>query len=89
MEIKNRMWMNGSLEWFAFLGEDEVFLGQREVPYPLSEGDSWINAYGDRFEVIDIPHCSCPADGPSSGTRPAGRVDCNQSAMAGFAAAHG
>jgi hypothetical protein len=26
---------------------------------------------------------------PSSATRPAGRTDCNQSAMAGFAAAHG
>ncbi|SRR6266481_4267306 len=26
---------------------------------------------------------------PSSATRPAGRVDCNRSAMAGFAAAHG
>jgi len=25
----------------------------------------------------------------SSATRPTGRVDCNQSAMAGFAAAHG
>ena len=30
----------------------------------------------------------CP-NGPSSATRPAGRVDCNHSAMAGFAAAHG
>ena len=26
---------------------------------------------------------------PSSATRPAGRLDCNHSAMAGFAAAHG
>jgi hypothetical protein len=29
------------------------------------------------------------SNGPSSATRPAGRVDCNRSAMAGFAAAHG
>ncbi|MBI1921332.1 MAG: hypothetical protein HYS23_09670 [Geobacter sp.] len=51
MTIKNRLWMNGSLEWFAYIGEDEVFLGQREVPYPLSEGDTWTNAYGDVFKV--------------------------------------
>ena len=30
-----------------------------------------------------------PPNDPSSATRPAGRNDCNQSAMAGFAAAHG
>ncbi|UFS72625.1 hypothetical protein LPW11_10605 [Geomonas sp. RF6] len=53
MELKNRMWMNGNLEWFAYLGEHEVFLGSREVPYPLEEGDSWVNVYGDRFEVRD------------------------------------
>ena len=32
-------------------GEDEVFLGRREVPYPLDEGDSWTNQFGDRFRV--------------------------------------
>ena len=51
MEIKNKMWMTGSLEWFAYLGEDEVFLGTREVPFPLEEGDEWINQYGDKFQV--------------------------------------
>ena len=30
-----------------------------------------------------------PPNDPSSATRPAGRVDCNNDAMAGFAAAHG
>jgi len=53
MELKNRIWMNGSLEWYAFMGEDEVFLGGREVPYPLSEDDKWTNAYGDVFQVVD------------------------------------
>jgi hypothetical protein len=51
MELKNRIWMNGSLEWFAYIGEDEVFLGKREVPIPLEEGDSWINEYGDSFRI--------------------------------------
>jgi hypothetical protein len=51
MELKNRIWMNGSLEWYAYLGDDEVFLGAREVPIPLEEGDTWTNAYGDVFQV--------------------------------------
>jgi hypothetical protein len=51
MELKNKVWMTGNLEWFAYIGEDEVFLGRREVPYPLEEGDSWTNEYGDVFRV--------------------------------------
>ena len=57
MEIKNKMWMTGSLEWYAYIGEDEVFLGSRGVPYPLEEGDKWINAYGDNFQVVDGEIC--------------------------------
>lgn len=51
MELKNRVWMTGSLEWYAYIGDDEVFLGRREVPAPLEEGDSWTNEFGDMFEV--------------------------------------
>ncbi len=53
MELKNRIWMNGSLEWFAYIGEDEVFLGKREVPIPLEEGDTWVNEFGDSFRIED------------------------------------
>jgi len=55
LELKNKIWMNGNLEWFAFLEgkEDEVFLGRREVPTPLAEGDSWTNELGDKFQVVD------------------------------------
>ena len=53
MEIKNTSWMNGSLEWYAYIGDAEVFLGSREVPVPLEEGDKWTNIYGDVFQVID------------------------------------
>ena len=53
MELKNRLWMNGNLEWFAYLGNATVFLGQREVPFPLREGDRWTNRYGDTFCVKD------------------------------------
>ena len=51
MELKNKIWMTGSLEWYAFIGDDEVFLGRREVPYPLDEGDKWTNELGDVFIV--------------------------------------
>jgi hypothetical protein len=53
MELKNRIWMNGNLEWFAYIGYDEVFLGRREVPMPLDEGDRWTNEFGDMFQVRD------------------------------------
>ena len=51
MAIKNKMWMTGNLDWFAYIGDEEVFLGRREVPYPLDEGDRWTNQFGDSFRV--------------------------------------
>jgi hypothetical protein len=53
LELKNKLWMNGNLEWFTYIGEDEVYLGKREVPTPLDEGNSWINELGDKFEIVD------------------------------------
>jgi hypothetical protein len=53
MQLKNKMWMTGDLEWYAYIGEGEVFLGKREVPIPLEEGDTWTNEYGDVFQIID------------------------------------
>lgn len=53
MELKNKVWMTGNLEWFTYIGEEEVYLGRREVPMPLDEGDRWINDFGDVFQVID------------------------------------
>ncbi len=52
-ELKTRIWMTGALEWFALIEGEEIFLGKREVPVPLEEGDSWTNGYGDIFTVID------------------------------------
>ena len=53
MDIKNRIWMTGNLDWFAYIGDEEVWLGRREVPIPLEEGDSWTNELGLVFKVID------------------------------------
>ncbi len=53
MELKTRIWMTGSLDWMARIDGKEVWLGKREVPAPLGEGDAWINQLGDSFKVID------------------------------------
>ena len=45
--------MTGALDWFAIIDEEEVYLGRREVPAPLDEGDAWTNEFGDMFKVID------------------------------------
>ena len=51
MALKNKVWMTGNLEWFTYMGESEVYLGTREVPFPLEEGDRWVNEFGDVFQV--------------------------------------
>ena len=53
MELKTTIWMTGSLDWMARIDDKEVWLGKREVPAPLDEGDAWINQIGDSFKVID------------------------------------
>ena len=51
MAVKNKIWMTGSLEWYAYVGEEEMYLGKREVPIPLEEGDAWTNELGDTFRI--------------------------------------
>jgi len=53
MELKSKIWMNGNLEWFTYINDDDMYLGKREVPVPLEEGDAWTNDLGDTFKVID------------------------------------
>lgn len=53
MELKSKLWMTGSLEWFTYIDGKEVFLGRREVPAPLEEGDAWTNERGEMFRVVE------------------------------------
>ena len=53
MELKTKIWMTGALEWIAFIDNEEVLLGKREVPIPLEEGDAWTNELGDMFKIVD------------------------------------
>ena len=52
MVLNTRIWMTGNLDWFAYIDGEEVFLGRREVPSPLEEGDAWTNEEGNMFKVI-------------------------------------
>jgi hypothetical protein len=51
MELKTKLWMTGNLDWIALINDQECYLGRREVPIPLSEGDAWINELGDSYKV--------------------------------------
>lgn len=53
MELKTRIWMTGNLDWMALIDGQEVWLGKREVPAPLDEGDAWISPEGNSFKVVD------------------------------------
>lgn len=53
MELKTRIWMTGSLDWYGYIGNEEVFLGQRSFPNPPEEGDEWTTEAGDMFKIID------------------------------------
>jgi len=43
MAINTRIWMTGSLDWFGYIGDQEMFLGHRSFPNPPEEGDAWTN----------------------------------------------
>lgn len=52
--LKTKLWQTGSLDWWAMIGNEDVFLGSREFPLPPEEGDEWlVRSTGDRFKVID------------------------------------
>lgn len=53
MALKSKLWMTGSLEWYTFIDDEAVYLGTREVPSPLEEGDCWTNELGQQFRVVD------------------------------------
>ncbi|PLX85465.1 MAG: hypothetical protein C0617_04000 [Desulfuromonas sp.] len=52
--LKTKIWQNGALDWWGFIGNEDVFLGSREFPLPPDEGDEWVvRSTGERFKVID------------------------------------
>ncbi len=51
-QLKTKIWMTGAHEWFAYVGDEELYLGGREVPWPLLEGDIWKNDRGEVFSVV-------------------------------------
>jgi len=52
--LKTKLWQTGTLDWWAMIDGEDVYLGNREFPVPAEEGDEWlVRANGDRFKVID------------------------------------
>ena len=52
--LKTKMWQTGALEWWAMIGNEDVYLGSREFPLPPEEGDEWVACKtGNRFKVIE------------------------------------
>jgi len=52
MGLNTRIWMNGSLDWFGIIDDEEIFLGHRNFPNPPEEGDEWTCESGDMFKII-------------------------------------
>jgi len=51
--LKTKLWQTGALEWWAFIDNEDVYLGSREFPNPPEEGDEWVvRATGERFKII-------------------------------------
>jgi hypothetical protein len=52
--LKTKLWQTGALDWWGFIDNEDVYLGNREFPYPPEEGDEWVvQATGDVFKIID------------------------------------
>lgn len=52
--LKTKLWQTGSLDWWGFIDNEDVYLGSREFPNPAEEGDEWlVRATGERFRIID------------------------------------
>lgn len=53
-DLKTKIWQTGALDWWAMIGDDDVYLGSREFPLPPAEGDEWtVRSTGDHFKIID------------------------------------
>jgi hypothetical protein len=51
--LKTIIWQTGSLDWWAMIDNEDVFLGSREFPLPPEEGDEWlVRSTGQRFKII-------------------------------------
>lgn len=57
--LKTKIWQTGALEWWAMIGNEDVFLGSREFPVPPEDGDAWtVRATGEMFKIIDGEICN-------------------------------
>lgn len=63
--LKTKLWQTGALDWWAIIGGEDVYLGNREFPLPPEEGDEWkVRSTGDRFKVINQEICLIAKEDP-------------------------
>ncbi|PLX87129.1 MAG: hypothetical protein C0619_15600 [Desulfuromonas sp.] len=56
--LNTKLWQTGALDWWAMIGGEDVYLGNREFPQPPEEGDEWlVRKTGQRFKVINMEIC--------------------------------
>ncbi len=56
--LKTKLWQTGSLDWWAMIDGEDVYLGTREFPNPPENGDEWVvRSTGDMFKIIDGEIC--------------------------------
>jgi hypothetical protein len=52
--LKTKIWQTGALEWWGFIGGEDVFLGSREFPNPPEDGDEGVvRATGEVLRIVD------------------------------------
>ncbi len=63
--LKTKIWQTGALDWWGMIGNEDVFLGNREFPQPPEEGDEWlVKSTGQRFKIIDSEICLIATEEP-------------------------
>ncbi len=63
--LKTKIWQTGALDWWGMIGNEDVFLGNREFPQPPEEGDEWlVRSTGQRFKIIDHEICLIATEEP-------------------------
>ncbi len=65
--LKTKIWQTGALDWWGMIGDEDVFLGNREFPQPPEEGDEWlVRSTGCRFRIIDMEICLISKEEPGN-----------------------
>ena len=60
--LKTKVWQAGALDWWAMLGNEDVYLGTREFPLPPEEGDEDSN-WDEQRPFVEMLQATADAAG--------------------------